>query len=117
MPFEATSYATHVVADVQTQIVNELKHTINKKYVLLEMRLFGSNARGDATKDSDIDIFVRLSEANRVIEEDVFDMAYALELKYDCLIDIIVLADTTLQHYSNQIPLYQNILHDGVLVW
>ena len=31
-----------------------------------------------------------------MIEEDVFDMAYTLELKYDCLIDIIVLADKTL---------------------
>ena len=104
------------IAPQITHIMTELKHTITQKYALLEMRLFGSTARGEATTDSDIDVFVRLPEVNRVIEEDVFDMAYALELRYDCLIDIIVLADTTLQHYSNQIPLYQNILHDGVLI-
>ena len=100
-----------------TQIITELKQTITQKYSLLEMRLFGSTARGDATKDSDIDIFIRLPEINRRIEEDVFDMAYALELKYDCLIDVIILADSTLKRYSEQLPIYQNILHDGLLVW
>ena len=107
---------TQEIAPPIRQIITELKHAITQKYSLLEMRLFGSTVRGDASKDSDIDIFVRLPELNRVIEEDVFNMAYALELKYDCLIDIIVLSDTTLQQYSDQLPLYQNVLHDGVLV-
>lgn len=106
----------HAISPRIKQIIHELKQTITQKYSLLEMRLFGSTARGEATNDSDIDIFIRLPEVNRVIEEDVFDMAYALELKYDCLIDVIILADSTLKQYSEQLPIYQNILHDGVLV-
>jgi len=44
------------------KIVSELKETISKKYDLQELRLFGSSARGERKKDSDIDIFVCLLE-------------------------------------------------------
>lgn len=46
----------------------------------------------------------------------MYDMAYELELKYDCLIDVILLSDTTLQACSQQLPLYQNVLKEGVIV-
>ncbi len=106
----------HVIAPHIEQILRELKHAIVAKYSLLEMRLFGSTARGEATKESDIDIFIRLPEVNRVIEEDLFDMAYELELKYDCLIDVIILADSTLKKHSEQLPIYQNILQESVVL-
>jgi len=106
----------HVITPHIEQILREFKQAIVDKYPLLEMRLFGSTARGEATKESDIDIFIRLPEVNRVIEEDLFDMAYELELKYDCLIDVIILADSTLKKYSEQIPIYQNILQESVVI-
>ena len=105
----------HVIAPHIEQILREFKQVIVDKYPLLEMRLFGSTARGDATRGSDIDIFIRLPEVNRVIEEDLFDMAYELELKYDCLIDVIILADSILKKHSEQLPIYQNILQESVV--
>lgn len=96
------------------QILNELKIMIVRKYPLIEMKLFGSAARGEAVQDSDLDIFVRLPEVSCNIEEDLFDMAYDLELRYDCLIDLIVLSDAALRKYSEQLPIYQNILREGI---
>ena len=75
------------------QIVGELKDRIAGKYSIKEMRVFGSSARGDRKPESDIDVLVHLSHVNRQIEEDLFDMAYDLELKHDCLIDVIVVDD------------------------
>lgn len=49
---------------------------------------------------------------DRKIEEDVFNMAYDLELEYDCLIDVIVLP----KNLKYTIPLYQNILKEGISV-
>ncbi|GAK55285.1 hypothetical protein U27_02117 [Candidatus Vecturithrix granuli] len=97
------------------QIVTELKQQVTTKYPVLEMRLFGSVARGEDTPNSDIDIFVRLPTVTRSTEEDLFDTAYDIELKYNCLIDMIIFADNMLRTYAEQVPIYQNIAREGIL--
>ena len=93
-------------------IITQLRKKIEKKYNIRDMKLFGSSARGDSSQDSDIDIMVKLPFVDRNIEEDLFDMAYDLELEYDCLIDIIVLPEGL----RAPIPLYQNIEKEGIAV-
>jgi len=98
------------------KIVKELKAKISDKYELHEIRIFGSSVRGDRRLDSDIDVFVRLSQVNRQIEEDLFDIAYELELKYDCIIDLIVFSDEGLNGQFAETPIYQKILSEGMVV-
>lgn len=98
------------------KIVKELKAKISDKYELNEIRIFGSTARGDRRLDSDIDVFVRLSQVNRQIEEDLFDIAYELELKYDYLLDLIIFSDEALKGLYSRTPIYQNILVEGKVV-
>jgi len=98
------------------QIINELKSNISKKYTIQEMRLFGSLARGDANKNSDIDVFLCISELNHDIEVELFDYAYDIELKYDCLIDLIVFDQNSLARKYYITPIYQNILKEGIII-
>jgi predicted nucleotidyltransferase len=98
------------------QIVSELKVQISCKYSIKEMRVFGSSARGDRKLESDIDVFVHLSYVNRQIEEDLFDMAYDLELKHDCIIDMIVVDDSVLSGARGTAPIYEKILVEGAAV-
>lgn len=98
------------------KVVNELRSNISDKYEIHEMRVFGSSARGDRRTDSDIDVFVHLSRVNRQIEENLFDMAYELELKYDCLIDLIVFSDEAVKERYTRTPIYQKILTEGMAV-
>ena len=93
-------------------ITKLFKDAVGKKYKIIEVKLFGSSARGDYSKTSDIDIMVRLPNVDRKIEEDLFNIAYDLELEYDCIIDIIVLP----QNLEHVIPLYQNIIKEGVAI-
>ena len=93
-------------------ISKQFKRSIEEKYNIVDMKLFGSSARGDFSKSSDIDIMVRLPKVDRTIEEELFDIAYDLELEYDCLIDVIVLAEDMV----DSIPLYQNIEKEGVAI-
>ncbi len=93
-------------------IIRQLRKSIEKKYNIRDMKLFGSSARGDSSRDSDIDILVKLPFVDRSIEEDLFDIAYDLELEHDCLIDIIVLPESL----EAPIPLYQTIEKEGIAV-
>ena len=70
------------------QITKQFKQQVLEKYDVVEMKLFGSSARGDSSEFSDIDIMVKLPKVTHEIEEDLFNMAYDLELEHDCLIDI-----------------------------
>ena len=98
------------------KIVKELKSKIKSKYTLNEFKVFGSSARGDRRKNSDIDIFIQIPVASRQIEEDLFDIAYDLELKYDCLIDLIVLDDRFLASQNASLPIYQKVMSEGLSV-
>jgi len=98
------------------QILFDLKSKILENYKLVEMRLFGSTARGDRHIHSDIDIFVRIINADRIIEEGIFDLAYEIELKHNCLIDIFVFDDKKLKGKYLWTPVYQKILQEGVVV-
>ena len=98
------------------KVVKELKTKISDKYELHEVRIFGSSARGDRRAGSDIDVFVRLPQVNRQIEENLFDIAYELELKYDCLIDLIVFSDEALKGQYAETPIYQKVLSEGMVV-
>ena len=98
------------------RILKELKGKITDKYDLSEMRVFGSSARGDRREDSDIDVFLQLPMVNRQIEEDLFDIAYEMELKYDCLIDLIVFSDEALKGRYAGTPIYERVLAEGTVV-
>ncbi len=96
------------------QIVAELKTKIKSKFNLKELKVYGSTARGDRRDDSDIDVFILLSKVNRQLEEEMFDIAYDLELEHDCLIDLIILDETTLNEKYVSTPFYQNVISEGL---
>mgnify|MGYP001567172454 CR=1 FL=1 len=98
--------------DKAAAITKQFRQTVENKYNIIEMKLFGSFARGDYSKTSDIDLMVRLAKVDRNIEEDLFNIAYDLELEYDCVIDVIVLP----QNFNNNIPIYRNIQKEGIAV-
>ena len=98
--------------DKVSAIAKQLRRAVESKYNIIEMKLFGSFARGDYSKTSDIDLMIRLTKVDRSIEEDLFNIAYDLELEYDCVIDVIVLP----QNLSNNIMIYQNIQREGIAI-
>jgi len=97
--------------DKVAAITKQFRQAVENKYNIIEMKLFGSYARGDYSKASDIDLMVRLPKVDRSIEEDLFNIAYDLELEYDCVIDCLVLP----QNFNN-IMIYQNIQKEGIAI-
>ena len=97
-------------------IVKKLRSSIEAKYPVRAMRVFGSSVRNERRRGSDIDVMVCLPELNRAIEEELFDIAYDLELENDCLIDLIAVDERDLKGKIGSAPIYGNILSEGVAV-
>ncbi|MCG3161714.1 MAG: hypothetical protein JMDDDDMK_02923 [Acidobacteria bacterium] len=100
------------------EILNELRGRLIEHYGdrLVDVVLFGSQARGDATPGSDIDVMV-------VLKGDVYpgeeiertgDFVAALSLKYDVLISIVFRSEETFCHSES--PLLINVRREGVQI-
>ena len=91
---------------------------VNRFGTDVELRIFGSVARGDYREYSDIDILVVLPvPVDNAIEEQVFDMAYDIELEYGLVIGTIVYSkDFWYSDRAAVMPLFRNIQREGLSV-
>jgi len=85
---------------------------------LVDLRLFGSVARGDAHPDSDIDILVIVQasdEERSRLERQIVDVAFDVNLQYDFYISPRVLTPALLAHpVWGQTPFLKAIQRESV---
>lgn len=72
-----TKKEKELLKEFKKELANELPGQV------LDLKLFGSKARGDATKYSDVDVMVVLKNASETNKDIVYDIVVNLGLKYD----------------------------------
>lgn len=86
---------------------------------LLSVVLYGSYARGDYDSESDIDIMalvdMKRDELNKY-RRCVSELANNIDLRYDVLLSVKLQDKYNFDKYKNSIPLYKNILKEGLNV-
>jgi predicted nucleotidyltransferase len=98
-------------------ILKELKALLGKKVSLIQMRLFGSRARGDHAADSDMDVFVEVERLSSAEKIKIKEAAWEVSLKHGRVITPLIfsrheLVDTPLRSAS----IVQNILREGIVI-
>jgi len=77
--------------------------------------LFGSKARGDSTKYSDVDILLIVTDDSWKFRKAISQVNSDVELKYDVMLDVRVISAARWQYMAEiQAGLYQNISRDAV---
>lgn len=87
---------------------------------LIDTILYGSYARLENTKDSDIDIMVLVDEKNndlRQYEDCITDIMVDLSLEYDVVLSIISESYDVYKNYSDILPFFNNIKKEGVILY
>lgn len=82
---------------------------------VIDLILFGSQARGDATEDSDLDIAVLVEQETGPVRDAIWTLGSRLSLDYDVLFNLYVIGQERWQFMKeNGYPLAQNIEREGI---
>ncbi|HIY87851.1 MAG TPA: nucleotidyltransferase domain-containing protein [Candidatus Bacteroides pullicola] len=102
----------------RTEVVRQIKEIIRQVDPTAEVILFGSEARGDARPDSDIDLLVLLDGDTLSLarEETVTMPLYELELNTGVCISPIVMLKKQWRNRPFKTPFYVNVVNEGVLL-
>lgn len=83
---------------------------------LVEVRLFGSKARGDAQKDSDIDVII-IVDGDWHMCDIVYDIVTSILLEEGIFISPKVINKADYDHlYKIGTPFIKNVIRDGIII-
>lgn len=97
------------------EIAVQLKVRLAEAVRLLDFRLFGSRARGDADEYSDLDVFIEVEAVDEEIKQKIRDIAW--EVGYEHLIHISPLVFSRYDVEESPLrasPIIANISSEGI---
>jgi len=97
------------------QAIDELKKRLLSHFAIIEMKIFGSKARGDSTPDSDIDLMIKLDERDYKVESEIFSIIYDINLEYDVFIcPFFISQKQIIDGPLSESPIYKAIEREGL---
>ncbi|HAH22997.1 MAG TPA: hypothetical protein DCL77_04415 [Prolixibacteraceae bacterium] len=98
-----------ILIDLKSRLQDQYSASINN------IVLFGSQANNNATEFSDFDILILLNhDYTKQDEDQILDICYEIDLKYNILIDAHLLSIKELNSKRGRQPIFVNALKNGV---
>ena len=102
-------------------IVNELKQILVESLGdnVADVILFGSQLKGTAHQDSDVDVLIVLnSDYDWKKKREISDLCYSIDLKYDVFLDTQIISLNELKNsIRGKHPIFSNALKEGYHAW
>ena len=104
-----------MLAETDRQIVREFQRRLAAIVPVVDLRVFGSRARGDAAPDSDLDVFIELEESTPDLRQRISEIAWEVGFEMDRVISTVVTTRAELEHGAmGANPLILNVEREGV---
>ncbi len=105
------------LSEREREALRRLRSLLEQGVGLLDLRVFGSKARGDAEPDSDIDVMIEVERYTREVEAAVDEIIFRINLEFDCFISAVIYGRQELEEGPMaESPLYKAIQREGVRV-
>lgn len=99
------------------ELAREVKNRLVGKIALREVRMFGSRARGDATPESDLDLYIETGPLTRQERRMISEAAWEVGFENNVVVVPVVVSQEAIEKGAlSASPLYQTIQREGVPV-
>lgn len=99
------------------KIARELKEMLASQANLVDFRVFGSRARGDADAESDMDVFVEVESLTPEVKEKIHETTWAVGFKNFMVISPLIVSRFELEQTAlRSSAIIRSITREGVTV-
>ena len=99
------------------EIAKKLKERLSEIVQLIDFRVFGSRARGDADEYSDMDVFLEVESFNKELKEKIREIVWEVGFENFIVISPLIFTKDEIEESPLRVaPVVKNIIEEGVIV-
>lgn len=102
---------------IDYKIAKELKERLSEIVSIVDFKIFGSRARGNADEYSDMDIYIKTECITKNLEEKIYHMDWEIGLKHLIFISPLIFARYEIEDSPLRVsPIVRNIKEEGIKI-
>ena len=106
-----------MLTENDARIARELKKRLSEVVQLVDFKVFGSRARGNADEYSDMDVFLEVETLDKSLKERISDIAWEVGFENYIIISTLIFTRDEIENSPLRAsPIVHNIAEEGVTV-
>jgi len=99
----------------EEKALDALRTVLSQKHRVLDLRLYGSKARGTDVSGSDLDVMIVVEDYSPAVESEIDDLVFEINLEHDCLITPLLFGREELEAGAlAESPIYKKAMEEGI---
>ena len=111
----SSSKHTPLLMENEQIAIKSLREELSKRFNLIDLRLFGSKARGEATSESDIDVMIEVEEVGFETRSQIYDIVFEINLENETFLSPTIFNKREIEKgIMSESPIYKIIQEEGI---